>query len=580
MLRELLDTAYLEDLVDGLARVGKLRVCAFDHNGRRITASPTSSEYARLIEHQPLTIPTKPKMTRVPAHNPPGSVAFIEIGGLWYVLAPVYFQRRTIGWVGVGEFRPPADAAESREQSPARSVTDSAAEEQAWEALPELDRGGQSHAVIMVRWIARMLANRCRREAQMHSVTEELSLIGDIAELLTGAGDLQSVLDRIVAETARVMRCPFSTLRLYDPETDELTIKAAHNLSRGYMQKGPVLRSENPIDDDALNGHIVYVADVSDDPRFRYSRDAQREGMVSVLTAGMRYRGQPVGLIRVYTGRRQRFRRAQRNLLRAVASQAATAIVHARLIAERLRAAETERQLALAGDVQERMIRIPPPEHPVLKTALVFQPSSHVGGDFCDFFTLPDGRLAAVVADVVGKGVPASLLMASVRGALRATAQGCDDLGEILTRLNRHICRETLISEFVTLVLVAVDEAARRLEFCSSGHEPLLLLRDGKVRTIDEAGLVLGIDPRQTYTASSLKLRPADFVLLCTDGAAEAMNFAGKLFGRKRLRAAVRQYGELEPDQALRNILWDVRRYVGLAEQSDDLTLVGLRVRA
>jgi sigma-B regulation protein RsbU (phosphoserine phosphatase) len=269
-----------------------------------------------------------------------------------------------------------------------------------------------------------------------------------------------------------------------------------------------------------------------------------------------------------------------RDLLRAVAAQAAVAIANARLLKEHMRAAETERQLALAGDVQGRMVRAQPPPHPAVEATLIFEPTSHLAGDFCDFLTLGDGRLAAVVGDVSGKGVPASLLMASVRGALRAHARSCQHLGEILTRLNEHVCLETATSEFVTLMLVAVDDAGRRLHYCNAGHEPLLLLRGGQVQMAAEGGLVLGLRPDETYQPSALELQPDDFLLLYTDGVIEAMNFEEQLFGRERLFQALASYGHMPPDQALRNILWDVRRFVGLADQSDDLTMVGLRVRA
>ena len=117
------------------------------------------------------------------------------------------------------------------------------------------------------------------------------------------------------------------------------------------------------------------------------------------------------------------------------------------------------------------------------------------------------------------------------------------------------------------------------MHYVNAGHEPLLLLRAGEIMQPDEADLILGIEPGERYAEHMLELRPNDFVLLYTDGAVEAMDFKGQMFGRERLLSALRLYGSLDPDQALRNIHWDVRRFVGLAEQSDDLAMVGLRVR-
>ncbi|HOO16605.1 MAG TPA: SpoIIE family protein phosphatase [Phycisphaerae bacterium] len=567
MLRELIDISQQEDFALGLSRISGLRVCTFDTDGRLIVAGGPISGFARLTGHTTPLIPAGVELVPVPAHDPPAAVAFIPNGGSWYIAAPVYCDDQKAGWVAVGEFREDGQA-----PSQLPDVLG------LWNMLPLLDRRGTSHSVITARWGARLLAEWCRREARVSAATQEAALIGDVAELLTGRLELDAILDRIVADTARVMRCEFCSLRLYDPKTNELRIKAVYGLSKRYIGKGAIVRYESSIDDEALSGRMVYVEDAAQDPRIQYPEEMRREGIKSFLTAGLIYRGEPIGVLRVYTNRRQRFRRTQRHLLRAVAHQAAMAIVHARMLQERLRSAETERQLALASDLQARMMCVPAPERSGIVTARVYQPSFGLGGDFCDIFTLCDGRLTAVVADVVGKGIPASLLSSMVRGALYATAQGCDDLGELLNRLNRQICGETLPSEFVTLLVIAVDVERRLLGYASAGHEPLLLMRQGVVREYGNGSMVLGIDATETYREHRVELQTGDMILLYTDGLVEAMNFSGELFGRERLFAALREYGGLALDQVLQSILWDLRRFVGLAEQSDDVTMIGLRL--
>ena len=579
MLRELVDLTLLEDFVHGLSRACGARVCVYDSRGGLILAPPTQNEFTKITGWVPGAIPAGLSMVPVPAHDPPGAVAFFADRGVWYVAAPVYVDERQVGWVTLGEFREGSLSGDEWHAAAGvaqRDINDVIA---AWEKLPLLDRRGSSHAIVTARWGARLLSEWTRRESRLVAAAEEAGLVGDIAELLTGQEELPAILDRIVAETARVMRCRYCSLRLYDPRTDELTVAAVHNLSEHYLSKGAVLRSQNPIDDEALSGKVVYVEDAATDSRIQYPEQMHREGIVSQLTAGMIYRGTPVGVMRVYTAHRRRFRRAQRNLLRSVAHQAAMAIVHARLIEDRLRAAETERQLAVASNLQARMMRIPPPAHPGLETALEYHPSSRLGGDFCDIFSLRDGRLAAVVADVVGKGIPASILSASVCGALRATAESCDDLGELLTGLNRHVWRETLLGEFVTLLLVAVDVETRQLTYCSAGHEPLFLLRDGEVQRISGDNSVLGLSGDERYEQHTLAMRPNDLLLLYTDGVTDSMDFDDQLFGRERLAESLIRYGSLPADQVLHNILWDTRRFVGLADQADDLTMIAVRMR-
>lgn len=579
MLRELIDKAVLEDLTSGLAQAAGIRMALFDLHGELICASPACTPFARLRDCVPRSLPRPLELLPLPAADPPARVAFVEHLSVWYVVAPVFLQDQTVGFVAVGEFREPSAPLSPALLASPGAAPDLAALTRAWEKLSPLQRTGNTHAVATARWASRLLADRCRQEASLESSAAEIALVGDIGELLRGEEQLPTTLQRIVSGTARVMRCPFCSMRLYEPRTDELRIVAVHGLSHEYLAKGTVRRSENPIDDEALRGQIVYIEDVLRDPRVRYPEQARREGIVSGLTVGMIYRGQPVGVLRVYTNRPQRFRTSQRHMLRAVASQAATAIVSARQAEERLHRAALERQIALAGQLQARMVRTAQPDFPSVQAAMLFEPSWHIGGDLCDLFLLPNGHFAAVIADVVGHGLAASLLMAYTSGALRAEADACPDLGQVLTRLNRHICRETRPSEFVSLLIVAIDPQGRRLSLCSAGHNPPLLLRDGEIHEPDHAGLILGVDPREVYHESAIDLCPEDVVLLYTDGAVEAMNFEEQPFGRQRLLEALRTYGHLSPQQTLRNIRWDIRRFVGLADQSDDLTLVALRVQ-
>lgn len=615
MLRELIERTSLEDFVSGLARACNLRAVVYDSRGDLLAASLPVSGWALLRGALPERLPRPIEFTTLPADAPPAAVAFLLEGGVAFVLAPVHAGERVAGYVMLGEFRDPAAAppteletwrgageplaGETPLTEPPRPARGGAAEaaavgaqlagppsadsqrlRRAWEALPELRRSGDAHAVVSARWASRVLGEACRREQSLDTALDELALLGDIGALLSGSADLESVLKQVVAETARVLKCTACSMRLYDAESDELRIAAAYNLSPGYVNKGAVLRSENPIDDEALRGQLVTIEDVTRDARIRFPEEAQREGIVSGLTAGMLHRGEPIGVLRVYTNRRWRFRASQRHLLRAVATQAATTIVNARLAQDRIRAARMEQQLALAGELQTRLMGTPPPKFAPVESALIFDPSGHVGGDLADFLILPDGRLAAIVADVMGHGVHASLLTAYTRGAFRANAAACSDLGVLLSRLNDQLCGETNPNEFVSLLLVAVSRDGRRLSFCNAGHEPPMILRRGEIERPEEAGLVLGLQPGEAYVETHADVGPGDAILLFTDGATEAMNFEGQQYGRDRLRDSLLQYGALPPRPLLASMHWDIRRFVGLAEQSDDLTLLALRIRA
>lgn len=579
MIRELLDLSWLEDLLGGFCRASRWRSCAYDSQGQLVCASDACNPIGAVSGSVLGAIPPGLRLQAlVPADAPPAEIAFLPHRGLWYVVAPVYVEERLGGFAAIGEFREGSLTSADQAALLERMKISAAELDLHWQKLEGLQRRGDWPPVQAARWLARMLSDACRRESQITSSSEELALVGDLAELLHGGEDLQKALNRILAETARVMKCQFCSLRLLDPATGELKLAAVHNLSQAYLSKGQIFHEQSPIDREALQGRVIYIEDAGLDSRMQYPEEARREGIVSGLTAGLLYRGQPVGVMRVYTNYRHRFRGPQRKLLRAISFQVAAAIVHARLFSERLEAARTQRQLELAGDLQMRLMRTTPPVKPAVRTASIFQPSALVGGDYCDFFLLADGRLACVVADVVGKALKASLLSTYLRGALRAVAASTSELAALLEALNRQFFRDTLPSEFVTLLIVAVAEDGRSLEYCNAGHEPLLRLRGRQIVASEQAGLVLGVDAGERYEAATLDLRPDDLCLLYTDGAIEAANFSGQLYGRERLSKALLQHGKLELSTALRGIQWDIRRFVGMAEQADDLTLVGLRV--
>jgi serine phosphatase RsbU (regulator of sigma subunit) len=314
------------------------------------------------------------------------------------------------------------------------------------------------------------------------------------------------------------------------------------------------------------------------DPRTVYPESARLEGIVSELAIGMRYKGKPIGVLRVYTGEARQFDRQQIELLRAIAAQAAAAIENTRLYEQRLATAQIEKQVALAANVQRRLLPRNPPTLEGVELASIYVPCYELGGDFYDFIPFPDDNVGVVVADVAGKGVPASLIMASVRSALRAQVDNLYYLYEALHRLNLMLHRDTEPSEFVTLFYGVVDARNRRLTYCSAGHPPALLLRGGEVSELDTINMVLGIDADEQFQQSILELHGGDAILLYTDGLFDAVNFQGERFGRGRIVDAFRRSGADSAGAIVHGVLWEMRKFVGITKPADDVTMVAIKV--
>jgi sigma-B regulation protein RsbU (phosphoserine phosphatase) len=413
---------------------------------------------------------------------------------------------------------------------------------------------------------------------QLRQRVDELTMLYNITMLLAEARELPKVLDRAVQLVTEAMGVKAASIRLLEKDNDDLVTRAVFNLSDEYLNKGPVRLSRAEIDRLALSSKgFEYVRNMATDPRTLYPGEAAREGIASVLSVGMRYKGRPIGVLRIYTAHQQEFSQLQIDLMKAIASQTAVAIENARLTADAIEAAALEKQIQLASDVQHRMLPQSPPHVRGLDLASVYVPCHTLGGDFFDFIPLPYDNVGLVIADVSGKGVPASLIMASVRAALRAQVDNVFYAYEVMQRINQMLYRDTRPTEFVTMFYGVLDVPNKRLTYCNAGHPPAMLLRDGAVSELDANNLVLGVDPSEQYAQSILHLRPNDTLLMYTDGLADAMNFQKQTFGRQRIIDAF-QSSTGSAETIAQNILWTARKFVGMTARNDDVTMMVAKV--
>jgi phosphoserine phosphatase RsbU/P len=434
-------------------------------------------------------------------------------------------------------------------------------------------------AVQFVTMIANAVARLCFQEYELRQRLNELTTLYNVTMMLAEPRDLKKLLDRLVRAVCEVTDAKAASIRLLDPDGEQLLIKAVHNLSAQYQQKGPVRVGRNELDSVAWSPRgYEYVKNMATDPRVQYPQEAAREGIASMLSVGMRYKGRPIGVLRVYTAEERTFEQHEIELLKAVAAQASAAIDNQRLVEERFQTEAIERQIKMAAEVQQRMLPSYPPKVPGIDLAYTYVPCFELAGDFFDFIELPDDNHGLVVADVSGKGVPASLIMASVRAALRAQVDNVYYLYEVVRRLNAMLYRDTKPTEFVTLFYGVLDGHSRRFTYCNAGHPPAILLRNGQVTELPSDNMVLGIEPEETFRQEFVDLLPGDAVLIYTDGLPDAMNFEKQPYGKDRILKALQTVAGGSAQDIADHLLWDVRRFVGLTSRSDDLTMIVMKV--
>lgn len=237
-------------------------------------------------------------------------------------------------------------------------------------------------------------------------------------------------------------------------------------------------------------------------------------------------------------------------------------------------------QMRLGAVIQRRMIPERAPCIQGLDVAAIYQPCYQVGGDLYDFLQTGEQTLVTGIADVIGKGIPAAIMMSMFRGTFRAYAEGGyarHGMDEIIQRLNWVACNECRDGEFITLFVARIDVENNTLTYCSCGHEPAMLLRNNEIIELDKGGLVLGVMPDAEYTVATIEFKQDDILLMYTDGLIDAMNFEGQTWGKDRLVETLRQCPTCPSDQLIHSILGFRRRFVGLASQTDDTSIVAIR---
>jgi sigma-B regulation protein RsbU (phosphoserine phosphatase) len=404
--------------------------------------------------------------------------------------------------------------------------------------------------------------------------------IYEISTMVAGDFELQEVLDRLAAAAVKITNTNNCSIRLLDDEAGDLKMRSTFGLSDEYRNKGTVSK-EDPVIKAAFAGEAVVLDDMRVDSRVKYPQAAVKEGLVSQLTVAMTFRNKPIGVLRLYSPQPKRFDKDAIAVARLVAGQCAIAITNAKLYSQALEGAHMAEQMRLGAVIQRRMIPEKAPCVCGLDIAAIYQPCYQVGGDLYDFIRVDDHTIGISIADVIGKGIPAAMMMSMFRGTIRAYADGGysrHTFEDIIQKLNSVALRECRDGEFITMFMCNIDVKAMKMTYCNCGHEPALYISDGQITELDSGGLVLGVMEDTEHKTETITLKDGDTILLYTDGLIDAMNFDNELWGKERMLEAISACRCCSADQLVRNILGYRRRFVGLARQIDDTSIVAVKI--
>jgi sigma-B regulation protein RsbU (phosphoserine phosphatase) len=332
-------------------------------------------------------------------------------------------------------------------------------------------------------------------------------------------------------------------------------------------------------------GEATYIVDVRSDPSIGAAA-ASYEAGVQALVSPLRHAGKDLGVLAV--ARRESDGAFSGNdfaVFRAISEQSAFAIGTARIHREANEKRAIERELRNAREVQRILLPQEDPLIPGFRISGTNLPARIISGDYYDYIDLGEGRFGIVIADVSGKGVPAGLLMAMCRSALRSVARGQTSPSAVLAAVNRQLFPDIREDMFISMAYAILEAGQGKITLARAGHDPALCFRksDGSVESLRSPGLALGIDSGEVFERITrdqvIELASGDCVLFYTDGVREAVDATGEEFGMERMSAAFREASPLGAEAVLTRVQDDLHDFTGESPQMDDITLVAIEKR-
>jgi sigma-B regulation protein RsbU (phosphoserine phosphatase) len=467
---------------------------------------------------------------------------------------------------------------------------------------PRLFMGDEVNFLQTVANVLGMAIERRRGEERLRRVNRAHRALSTSNEALVRATDESALLQqicRIIVEEAGYRLCWVG----YAEQDAARTVRpiAQAGTEEGYLKAANITwtdteRGRGPTGTCIRTGEIQIAKNIATDPRLApWRADALRRGYASSIAIPLVAEGRPFGALTIYSSEVEAFGAEEVRLLTELAGDLGYGIVSLRTQAERRRAeveeVAREREVAIGFRIQQMLLLDEPPRDIAgLRVAALTVPSHRIAGDFYHFFTHQDQSLDVIVADVMGKGIPAALLGAATKSHFTEAlchlmALSPPDIlpepREVVTLAHAGMGRHLIeLESFVTLCYARVDLTRRRLDLVDCGHTGVIHVRAGTdlCEVFHGDNLPLGIREGEIYDQIAVPFEPGDVFLFYSDGVTEASNASGELFGTDRLMACVRSNDTLAPDALVGAIRTAVLAFVGSDRLTDDLSCVAVEV--
>ncbi len=423
--------------------------------------------------------------------------------------------------------------------------------------------------------IAQAIEN-ARLYARVSRQAQTLEVLNEIAVELASILELGPLLERVGQLLRRLIDYQMFTIMLLDETGETLITRYAWRFGYAHAPRRRIPVNSGLVGAAVREWRYVNVPDVLKDPRYLPMNEETRSELVVPLF----YKGRIIGVLDLEHTRTHFFTEEHEKVLTTLAAQVAIAIENARLYqAVRTQERQLERDIAMAREVQLRLLPSESPEHPHAEMAVRFLPARTIGGDLYDFVDYGAGRTAIVLGDVSGKAAPAALFAALVSGIMRAAAAQQPEPAEMLKLLNDAMQERKLESQYVTMLFAVWNDENRTLTVANSGAVQPVFCRAGQSVTVKAEGFPLGLFPDVTYEELNVATQPGDAIVFVSDGILDAENEKEEMYGEDRLAGLLCANRDLPALEIADAILEDVARFQGAKDRFDDETIIVLRVR-
>ena len=436
----------------------------------------------------------------------------------------------------------------------------------------------EEHSRLLTLIASRMAAGI--ENAQLYTRTTRqariLLLLNEIARELTSILNLDELLGRIADLLRRLIDFQMFSILLLDSSGEKLQHRFSLRFNENVHLKQEIPLGHGLVGHAAETRQAILVPDVSKDPRYiRLNAETRSELAVPLI-----YKDKVIGVLDLEHTRRGFFTEDHRRTMMTLAAQVAIAIENARLYEEIARQERRlERDLALARELQMRLLPQTLPKLAHLDLAAKFTPARAIGGDLYDFIPYSLSRLGIVIGDVSGKGAPAAIYAALVSGILRSHAPIEPGPAEMLSAVNLSLAERRIEAQFVSLIYALWDDEHRTLLVANSGLPRPVYVHDGKNNVIEATGLPLGLFDDADYDEFRFKMKPGDMFVFFSDGILDARNRKGELFGRGRVEKIIAECAGRSADCVVDSLFKAVAEHSAGVETFDDQTVVAIKVK-